>query len=84
MSEEKPMAQYRFKADETRIFGDLSLEIAPGDIHDFDGDPPGPAEWWEAVSDEVAPPVADAAPPADAAPADAAPDTDVAAPPIEE
>lgn len=42
------MGKWKFTADEPRTYGNLSLEVAPGDVVDFDGDPPD-GQWWEPV-----------------------------------
>jgi hypothetical protein len=45
LSEEKPMGKFRYTGDESRIYGDLSLEVNPGDIVELDGDPPADGRW---------------------------------------
>lgn len=45
------MGKYKFIGTEPRVFGDLSLEVNPDDVVEFDDDPPGGETWWSQVSD---------------------------------
>jgi hypothetical protein len=40
------MAKYRFTGDSPRVFPDLALEVEPGDVLEFEDDPPGGELWW--------------------------------------
>jgi hypothetical protein len=51
MLEGGSMGKWQFVGTEPRVFGDLSLEVKPDDICEFDEDPPGGELWWKQVSD---------------------------------
>jgi hypothetical protein len=40
------VGKYKFIGTEPRVFPDFALEVEPGDVHEFEDDPPGGETWW--------------------------------------
>lgn len=47
------MGKWRYDGDDPRTYPDLSLEVNPGDVVDFDGDPPGDGRWSAAPTEKT-------------------------------
>lgn len=43
------MGKHRFVGDSPRVFPDFGLEVNPGDVLEFEDDPPGGELWWAAA-----------------------------------